>query len=219
MRVGYARVSTLEQDLTAQVQALRLLDVDQVYTDQASGRSALHRPGLNQALAACRAGDEFVVTKVDRLARSLADLTRIIGELHERGVKVILGGVAYDPSDPVGKLLVSVLGMVAEFEADLIRQRTREGMAIARANGRLKGPPRKLNARQEAHLAQLHTAGGHTIADLMDLFGVSRAVVYRTLTRERARLAESTESVGVGPPQSRGHRGPTPHATPAPLKH
>lgn len=139
------------------------------------------RPGLDQALAAVRAGDELVVTTVDRLARSLSDLTRIVTELHGRGVRVNLGGVVYDPNDPVGKLLVTVLGMIAEFEADLIRQRTREGMAIARANGRLKGPPRKLSERQARHLVDLHRAGEHTVADLMDMFRVSRATVYRTL--------------------------------------
>lgn len=180
VRVGYARVSTTQQDLTSQVEALRTLGVDQVYTDKASGRTT-SRPGLEKALAAVRAGDELVVTKVDRLARSLPDLTRIITELHDRGVKVNLGGVVYDPNDPVGKLLVSVLGMVAEFEVDLIRQRTREGMAIARAAGRLKGPPPKLSSRQARHMVELHTAGRHTIAELQDLFQVSRATVYRTL--------------------------------------
>jgi len=93
----------------------------------------------------------------------------------------------YDPTDPVGRLLFNVLAMVAEFEADLIRARTREGMAVARAKGRLRGKPPKLSSRQEAHLVALHQAGEHTTAELAELFGVARATVYREIDRAEGR--------------------------------
>jgi DNA invertase Pin-like site-specific DNA recombinase len=141
------------------------------------------RPGLREALAACRAGDVLVVTKLDRLARSLRDATDIADELTNKGVALNLGGAVYDPTDPVGRLLFNVLGMVAEFEADLIRARTREGMAIAKAAGKLRGRKPKLTPSQEKHLAQLHRTGAHTTSEIAELFGVARSTVYRAIQR------------------------------------
>lgn len=110
-----------------------------------------------------------MVTKLDRLARSLPDARDIADELTIKGVALSLGGSVYDPNDPndpVGRLLFNALGMVAEFEADLIRLRTREGMAIARSKGKLKGKKPKLSPSQRKHLMTLHTAGEHTQAEL-----------------------------------------------------
>ena len=98
----------------------------------------------------------------------------------------------HDPTDPVGRLLFNVLSMVAEFEADLIRLRTREGMRVAKAKGRLRGKQPKLNARQEAHLVALHRAGEHSTAELGDLFGVARSTVYRAIQREQRRQTTAT---------------------------
>src|SRR5215217_5416720 len=112
---------------------------DRIYVDHGSTGSNRDRPGLREALAACRAGDTLVVTKLDRLARSLLDARAIADELTARQVKLNLGGSVHDPTDPVGRLLFNVLAMVAEFEADLIRLRTREGMKVAQAKGRLRG--------------------------------------------------------------------------------
>jgi DNA invertase Pin-like site-specific DNA recombinase len=145
------------------------------------------RPGLPEALAACREGDMLVVTKLDRLARSLPDARDIVDELTRRHVKLSLGGSLHDPNDPVGRLLFNVLAMVAEFEADLIRMRTREGMRVAKAKGRLRGKQPKLNPRQEAHLVALHRAGEYTSAELGDLFGVARSTVYRAIQRDQRR--------------------------------
>jgi DNA invertase Pin-like site-specific DNA recombinase len=100
-----------------------------------------------------------VVTKLDHLARSLPDARAIAGDLTQRQVRLNLGGSVYDPTDPVGRLLFNVLAMVAEFETDLIRLRTREGMKVARAKGRLRGKQPKLNHRQEAHLVALFDSG------------------------------------------------------------
>lgn len=110
-----------------------------MYIDHGLTGATRARPGLREALAACREGDTLVVTKLDRLARSLPDARDIAVELTKKGVVLNLGRSIYDPTDPIGRLLFNVLGMVAEFEADLIRARTREGMAVAKAKGRLRG--------------------------------------------------------------------------------
>ena len=132
---------------------------------------------LREALAACRAGDTLVVTKLDRLARSLPDARDIVEELTEADVKLNIGGSIHDPADPVGRLLFNVLAMIAEFESDLIRMRTREGMKIAKAKGRLRGKQPKLKPAQEAHLAELWRAGQHTSSELAELFSVARSTV------------------------------------------
>jgi DNA invertase Pin-like site-specific DNA recombinase len=185
--IGYARCSTDEQDLTAQRQVLLGLGVapDRIYLDHGLTGTDRNRPGLNQALAAVRAGDTLVVPKLDRLARSVPDARAIGDSLVDRGVKLSLSGTIYDPADPMGKMFFNILATFAEFEVDLLRLRTREGMAIARAKGRLRGKQPKLSARQQAHLVQLHQDGQHTIAELAELFGVARATVYRVLERAR----------------------------------
>ena len=132
LKIGYARVSTQAQDLTAQRNALAALGVapERIYVDHGLTGTNRARPGLREALAACRSGDTLVVTKLDRLARSLPDARDIVEELTTCQVKLNLGGSVHDPDDPVGRLLFNVLAMVAEFESDLIRMRTREGLAL-----------------------------------------------------------------------------------------
>jgi DNA invertase Pin-like site-specific DNA recombinase len=139
--IGYARVSTDEQDVTVQREALLSLGVEssRIYVDHGLTGTNTNRPGLREALAASRAGDTFIVTKLDRLARSVRDVYQIADDLAAREVKLSIGGSVYDPTDPMGKLLFNVLAMVAEFEGDLIRLRTKEGMKIAKAKGRLRG--------------------------------------------------------------------------------
>lgn len=186
--VGYARCSTEEQDLTAQRDGLARLgvDVDRVYVDHGLTGTNRERPGLREALAACRAGDTMVVTKLDRLARSLPDARAIADELTARQVRLDIGGSVYDPTDPVGRLLFNVLAMVAEFESDLIRLRTKEGMRVAKAKGHLRGKQPKLNRRQEAHLVSLVHSGEYSTGDVAHLFGVGRSTVYRAIERQRA---------------------------------
>jgi DNA invertase Pin-like site-specific DNA recombinase len=128
-----------------------------------------------------------VVPKLDRLARSVPDARAIGDSLAARGVRLSLGGSVYDPSDPMGKCFFNILATFAEFEVDLLRMRNREGMAIARAKGRLKGKAPKLSPTQRAVLLKLHRAGEHSIAELAELFSVSRATVYREIARTPAK--------------------------------
>src|ERR1700759_1992121 len=152
--MGYARGSSVLQDLTAQREILASLGVppDRIYLDKGLTGTTRDRPGLDQALAAARAGDTLVVPKLDRLARSVPDARAIGDALAARGVKLSLGGIVHDPRDPMGKMCFGILAGFAEFEVDLLRARTREGMAVAKAKGRLQGKPPKLTARQRAHL-------------------------------------------------------------------
>lgn len=186
MKFGYARVSTDGQDLTAQIEALLAMGVEEerIFVDHGLTGTNRARPGLRTVMAALREGDELVVTKLDRLARSVPDARDIADEITRKGAKLNLGGSVYDPNDPIGRLLFTVLSMIAEFEADLIRARTREGMAIAKAKGRLRGRKPKLTSAQEKHLRELASAGEKTITELAELFGVGRATVYRALDRD-----------------------------------
>ena len=128
-------------------------------------------------IGAVVARDTLVVPKLDRLARSVPDA---------RGVKLSLGGQVYDPADPMGTMFFNILATFAEFEVDLLRMRTREGMAVARAKGKLRGKQPKLSGRQQRELARMAAAGEYTIADLAEVFTISRATVYRTLQRSPA---------------------------------
>jgi len=186
LKNGYnARVSTTNQDLTAQRDGLAALgvDADRVYVHHGLTGTTRARPGLREALAACRAGDTLVVTKRDRLARSLSDARDIVEELTTRGVRQQLGGSVHDPTDPVGRLLFNVLAMVAEFESDLIMDRTRGGLAVARAAGKLRGRKPKLTPAREALLVDLHKTGQKSPSNLAELFAVGRSTVYRALER------------------------------------
>jgi len=183
--IGYARCSTDKQDLSAQRQALLELGVaeDLIYTDHGLTGTNRARPGLDQALAAVRDGDTLVVPKLDRLARSVPDARAIADQLEKKGVKLALGASVYDPTDPMGKMFFNILATFAEFESDLIRMRTREGMAIARAKGKLRGKQPKLSEKQQKELGRMHATGEYSISDLAEAFSVSRPTIYRTLAR------------------------------------
>jgi DNA invertase Pin-like site-specific DNA recombinase len=189
MKIGYARCSTDKQDLTAQTDALLKLGVkaDRIYTDHGFTGSNKARPGLKEALAALRTGDTLVVSKLDRLARSVPDAREIGDNLADRGVKLQLGATVHDPNDPMGKLFFNILATFAEFEADLIRHRTREGMAIARSKGKLRGKQPKLSERQQEELTRMHNTGQYSISELAELFSISRPTVYRTIARRADR--------------------------------
>lgn len=197
--VGYARCSTAAQDLIAQQQILLELGVakQRIYLDHGLTGRHRARPGLEKALAAVREGDTLVVPKLDRLARSVPDARAIADELEAREVRLQLASTVYDPHDPMGKMFFNILAVFAEFEADLLSLRTREGMAVASAKGGLKGKPPKLSERQQQHLLALYRGDEKTIPELAELFSVSRATVYRVIQRdERRQLTEAEITVG-----------------------
>jgi DNA invertase Pin-like site-specific DNA recombinase len=186
LKIGYARVSTDAQDLTARRDALGALGVEpeRIYVDHGFTGTHRDRPGLRRALAACRAGDELVVTKLDRLARSLPDARAIADELTGRQVKLNLGGSVHDPTDPVGRLLFNVLAMVAE-----VRSRC-DSRAHARGHEGREGqgsPARQAAQAQpdagEASRRALPRRRAHTVSALEELSGVTRSTVYRAVRR------------------------------------
>jgi len=184
--IGYARRSTDKQDLAAQKTALKQLGIaaGRIYTDHGLTGTNRLRPGLDQAPAAVRTGDALVVPKLDRLARSVPDARFIADALVARGVKLALGSSVYDPVDPMGQMFFTILATFAGFEADLIRLRTREGMAIARSRGKLRGKQPKFSDKQK-ELRRMHDTGDYSISDPAELFSVSRPTVYRTLGRQK----------------------------------
>ena len=157
-QIGDARCSTDKQDLTAQREFLVNLGVDpeRIYTDHGLTGRTRARPRLDQALAAAREGDTLVVTKLDRLARSEPDARQIADGLAARGVRLALGATVYDPTDPMGKMFFNILATFAEFESDLIKMRTPEGMKIARAKGKLRGKKPKLSEKQHRKLRRMY---------------------------------------------------------------
>ena len=124
-----------------------------------------------------------MVTKLDRLARSAPDARQIADGLAARGVRLALGATVYDPTDPMGKMFFNILATFAEFESDLIKMRTREGMKTVRAKGKLRGKKPKLSEKQHRELRRMYDTGDYSISDLADIFTVSRPTIYRTLRR------------------------------------
>src|SRR3954467_7319302 len=184
MLVGYARVSTDEQTLNLQNDALELSGCGQVFTDTASGTKR-DRPGLDEALHFVRPGDTLVVWRLDRLGRSLKHLIETVGALEERGIGFRSLQENIDTTTSGGKLIFHVFGALAEFERDLIRERTQAGLAAARARGRKGGRPRvtALNADNKVAMAQaLYNDKTNAISDICATLQVSRATLYRYLT-------------------------------------
>lgn len=181
--IGYGRVSTTDQSLGLQLDALEAAGCARVFSDTASGAIA-DRPELARALDYVRPGDTLVVWKLDRLGRSLRHLIDTISELEERGVGFRSLQESIDTTTPTGRLLLHVLAALCEFERDLIRERTYAGLAAARARGRRGGRPSVMTADKLAVARQMHASGEHTVAAIAAVLGVSRASVYRALARE-----------------------------------
>src|SRR3954449_10124258 len=178
MLIGYARVSTLDQTLALQQDALTSAGCEQLYTDTVSG-SVTDRPGLTQALSHLRPGDTLVVWRLDRLGRSLGHLIDTIRQLQERGVGFRSLQEQIDTTTSGGKLVFHVFGALAEFERDLIRERTHAGLAAARARGRLFGRPKVLSPRKVDQLRMLAKDECTTVGEICQTLGISRATFYR----------------------------------------
>ncbi len=178
MLIGYARVSTSEQNLDFQLDALDKSGCEKVFTDTVSGSKAA-RPGLDEALSHLRSGDTLVVWRLDRLGRSLRHLIDTIQALSDRGVGFKSLQESIDTTTPGGKLVFHVFGALAEFERDLIRERTNAGLKAARARGRKGGRPKSLSDKQRQQAVTLLKDSSNSIADICRTLKISRSTLYR----------------------------------------
>ncbi|MGH3450646.1 MAG: recombinase family protein [Haloechinothrix sp.] len=185
MRIGYARVSTRDQNPDAQADALRAAACERIFTDKATGTLA-SRPELDKALLVVRSGDQLAVTKLDRLGRSLEHLIELAKDLQARGVDLVVLDQGIDTSTAVGRMFFQILGAIAEFEHALMSERTREGLEAARARGRKGGPRPKLTPRQAKIAQEMVDSDDYTVQQVADEFGVSRPTVYRHLAKAAA---------------------------------
>jgi len=189
MLIGYARVSTGDQTLDLQQDALAVAGCGQVFTDVTSGATS-SRPGIDAALAYVRAGDTIVVWRLDRLGRSLQHLITTVNGLEAQGIGFRSLTEAIDTTTPGGKLIFHIFASLAEFERALIQERTNAGLAAARARGRVGGRPRKLTDPKTIALAKrLHADEQTDIATICQTLGISKATLYRIL-REPAPATE-----------------------------
>lgn len=185
MLIGYARVSTDDQDLSLQRDALTAVGCGRIFTDTMSGSKA-ERPGLTAALDHGRPGDTLVVWRLDRLGRSLTNLIELMTTLDEKEIGFKSLSEQIDTTTSGGKLVFHIFGALAEFERELIRERTRAGLAAARARGRQGGRPKKLDTPKKIAMAQsLYNEGAHSIDDICQMVGVSRATLYRVIKRNQ----------------------------------
>lgn len=182
--IGYARVSTLEQTLDLQRDALHEAGAVCLYEDKASGKTA-DRLELSNCLKALRDGDTLVVWRLDRLGRNLQDLIRIVNDLESRGIKFKSLKESVDTGGPAGKLVFHLFAALAEFERELVRERTLAGLDAARARGRKGGRPTRLDSKQQrAALAMLKNRE-MSVAEIARHFGVSRSTLYNLHALEK----------------------------------
>lgn len=191
-RIGYARVSTDDQNLDLQLDALHRAGIadDCLYSDTASGKDA-ERKELVACLKALREGDTLVVWRLDRLGRSLPDLVRIIGELEKKGVGFESLTEKIETSSAAGKLVFHVFAALAEFERNLIRERTRAGLVAARARGRSGGRRPKLTPQQIKEIKRLMTDPAIPVSQIAERYKVSRTTIYKVAPRRESEVVEA----------------------------
>ena len=196
MLIGYARVSTQDQTLDLQQDALHKIGCTKIFTDTISGAKA-ERKGLAEALAYVRAGDSLVVWKLDRLGRSLKHLIDTITDLNNRhiGFKSLTENI--DTTTSGGKLIFHIFGALAEFERDIIRERTKAGLQAARARGRLGGRPKALNTLKKVAVAQsLYDDKNNSIDEICKMLDISRSTLYRYIQTPNASATKgATEEI------------------------
>ncbi len=178
MRIGYARVSTTEQNLDLQRDALKRAGCDKIIEDTASG-GKVHRSGLERVRESLRPGDVLAVWRLDRLGRSLKHLIELMAELEEQGIGFQSVTESIDTTTPGGKLVFHIFGALAEFERNLIRDRTHAGLEAARARGRKGGRRKKLNEKQRALAVELYRRKKDSIDEICKMFGISRPTLYK----------------------------------------
>jgi DNA invertase Pin-like site-specific DNA recombinase len=184
MLIGYARVSTEEQNLDLQRDALQKAGCEQVFTDRVSGRKD-NRPGLTEALSHLRTGDTLVVWRLDRLGRSLRHLIDTVTELQAREIGFQSITESINTTTSGGKLVFHIFGALAEFEREIIRERTNAGLQAARARGRNGGRPKKLTKKQIEMLQHLAADKTHTVAEICKTLGIGRTAFYRYVNTDQ----------------------------------
>ena len=180
-RIGYARVSTKGQSDDSQIDELTAYGVDKMFVDHGVSGKHASRPELDAALAYLREGDVLVITRLSRAMRSLKHLIELAADLRERGIELVVLKQDIDTTTPTGRLVFHILAAFDEFQRELIVEGTIEGLAAARARGRVGGRKPSLSASQVKHARKLYAEGGHTVAEIAGLFGVSRQTIYRAL--------------------------------------
>jgi len=184
MQIGYARVSTDEQNLDLQRDALEKAGCEEIYTDTVSGTKA-RRPGLEDAFSHLRTGDTLVVWRLDRLGRSLRHLIDTVTDLQERGIGFKSLTESIDTTTSGGKLVFHIFGALAEFEREIIRERTQAGLLAARSRGRNGGRRKALTEQQVQQLVQLAADKTNSVKDICKTFGISRMTFYRYVKVEQ----------------------------------
>ncbi|WP_258230223.1 recombinase family protein [Salmonella enterica] len=181
--IGYIRVSTIDQNIDLQRNALTSANCDRIFEDRISGKIA-NRPGLKRALKYVNKGDTLVVWKLDRLGRSVKNLVALISELHERGAHFHSLTDSIDTSSAMGRFFFHVMSALAEMERELIVERTLAGLAAARAQGRLGGRPRAINRHEQEQISRL-LEKGHPRQQLAIIFGIGVSTLYRYFPANR----------------------------------
>ncbi len=192
MLIGYARVSTKEQDPSLQIDALKAAGCERIYTDHASGAKE-HRQEYDQVCEMLREGDTLVVWKLDRLGRSLKHLVGVINDFQEAGVGFMSLTESIDTTTPGGKLIFHLFGALAEFERDLIKERTRAGLKAARARGRKGGRPPALVGKQKHKAVELYHAGIYNARQVSDLMSISIPTLYKYVNEAEEKRKETPD--------------------------
>lgn len=185
MKIGYARVSTDEQTLDSQIEALTAAGCDRVITDQAQSgaKAAESRPGFAEVMNTLGDGDLLLVWKLDRVGRSIADLIHLLGVFGERGIEFRSLTDGIDTTTAGGRLVFHIMGALAEFERDLIQERTRAGLRAARKRGKRLGRPPVLSQAQIAHAKFMIETKGETVSAMAEILGINRSTLQRSLNR------------------------------------
>jgi DNA invertase Pin-like site-specific DNA recombinase len=184
MLIGYARVSTDDQKLSLQQDALQKAGCEEIFEDHLSG-AKVSRPGLDSALKMARAGDTLVVWRLDRLGRSLKDLIQLTETLKERSIGLHSLQESINTTSSSGQLVFHLFGALAEFERNLVRERTQAGLTAARARGRTGGRPKALDPNKRQLAVKLYNDRQHSIDEICQMMGISKPTLYKYIAEEQ----------------------------------
>jgi DNA invertase Pin-like site-specific DNA recombinase len=195
--IGYARVSTLDQNLDLQIRALEEAGASKIFSDHGVSGTLASRPQLDEALKYVRDGDVLACWKLDRIGRSTKNVLALLEDLHERGVGFRSLTEGLDTSGAMGKAMITVLAAFNELERDVIVERTRAGLGAARARGRVGGRPR-VDSKKIASAIKLYDTGDHTVREIAGMLGLGEATIYRYLASSATSRTANSVAPTVG---------------------